>query len=142
MARTFTADISRFSGKARRNVDLVVKQSAQDVGREMINPKDGIVRGAPFETGVLPVDQGELLASSFVAVGAGVTARGSTASGPDFVAALAGLDAGETILIALGAPYARRIEYGWGSVPGRFFVRGAIQQWPAIVRRRAAQLKD
>ncbi|WP_422073874.1 hypothetical protein [Tranquillimonas rosea] len=142
MAKSFTASMRNWSNKAKRNAGLVVMQSVQDVGNAMIRPEDGIMRGAPFKAGILPVDDGDLLASSFVAVGGSVTARGSKSKGPDFTAALAGIETGETIIVALSSPYARRIEYGWGSLPGRLFTRQAVQQWEPFVQANAAKLKD
>lgn len=155
MAGKFTASIEAWSEKALRNADLVVKQSAQDVGIAMTRPKDGIVRGAAFEEGVVPVDEGELINSVIVQVGGQTTGRGGNESPPDFVAALAGIATGATILIGFTAPHARAIEYGFNpgddtdtdyqgdnQVPGRFMVRLAVQQWQAIVAANAARLRD
>ncbi len=155
MAGSFTATIEGWSEKAIRNADLVVKQSAQDVGRAMTKPKDGLVRGAAFEEGIVPVDSGELINSVIVQVEGATTGRGAGDQPPDFAAALAGIETGQTILIGFTADHARAIEYGFNpgddtdtdyegdnAVPGRFMVRLAVQQWQAIVATNAAKLKD
>lgn len=142
MTKSFSASVKNWSDKAIRNAELIVKQSIQDVGEEMTQPKDGLVRGAPFEEGVVPVDEGELINSAFVDVGGVQTAKGGGSQPPSFTAALAGFKAGEFVIIGFTAPHARPIEYGKGNVPGRFFVRNAVQQWNGIVQRNAAKLKD
>jgi len=142
MTKSFSASVKNWSDKAIRNADLIVRQSIQDVGREMTQPKDGLMRGAPFEEGVVPVDEGELINSSFVDVAGVQKVRGGGEQPPDFTAALAGFKAGDFTVIGFTAPHARPVEYGQGGVPGRFFVRNAVQQWNGIVQRNAARLKD
>jgi hypothetical protein len=151
MTKSFSASVKNWSDKAIRNAELIVKQSIQDVGEEMTQPKDGLVRGAPFEEGVVPVDEGELINSAFVDVGGVQTAKGGGGQPPSFTAALAGFKAGEFVIIGFTAAHARRREYGFSgtdskgrsySEPGRFFVRNAVQQWNGIVQRNAARLKD
>ena len=74
-------------------------------------------------------------------------ARGAGGAGPDFAAALAGFDLGEEIVVGFTAKHARPIEYGRTTstgrvVPGRFFVRGAVQQWQRVVEANAALFRD
>jgi hypothetical protein len=142
MAGNFTADVRNWTEKAKRNVDLVLRGSAQDVSELASIAKDGLVRGAPFEVGVVPVDQGQLIGSIVVEIDGAIVGSGSLGQAPDYTAALAGFEAGEIMQLSFTAPYARIIEYGRQGVPGRFFVRNAAQQWPAIVEANAALFKD
>ncbi|BBU58510.1 hypothetical protein [Mameliella alba] len=157
MTQNFAASVKNWTEKAKRNVDVIVKQSAQDVARQMTQPKDGLVRGAPFETGVVPVDEGQLIGSVIVQVGGTLTGQGNAASAqpPDYASALAGFETGDTIIVGFTAPYAPMIEYGWSfgaddtnegtgdvDVPGRFMVRQAVQNWQAIVDANAGRFKD
>ena len=144
MTRNFAASVKAFSQKALRNADVIVKRSAQDVAREMTQPKDGLVRGAPFETGVVPVDEGQLIGSVIVQVGGALTGQGNATAEtpPDYASALAGFDTGSTIIVGFTAPHAPLIEYGANGVPGRFMVRQAVQNWQAIVDANAARFKD
>lgn len=146
MAGTFTASIRGFSEKAKRNIELVVKQSAQDVfeiaqtpvGSSAVKPKKAKIGVAPFIEGRLPVDTG-FLRNSFIA-----TINGSqVSSGEDaYVLAIASFELGDVIFGGWGASYALEVEYGANGVPPRFFMRGAAQQWQSIVNANAAKLRD
>jgi hypothetical protein len=151
MTKSFTADVRNWTEKAKRNAVLIVKQSIQDAGQEMTNAEDGIVRGAPFKEGVVPVDEAELINSSVVIVDGATSGRGEGGQGPDFTGALAGFEAGDYVEIGFTAKHARRREYGFSGQdslgrtydePGRFMVRNAAQQWNTIVQGNAAKLKD
>lgn len=144
MTQSFAAQVQNWSEKAKRNAELVVRGAAQDVAELASIPRDGIVRGAPFQVGVVPVDQGQLIGSLTVEINGGLTGTGNAASAtpPDYSAALAGFEIGDVVQVAFSAPYARAIEYGANGVPGRFMVRGAVQQWQAVVDANAALFKD
>lgn len=137
MTANFVAQIRAFNEKATRNVGLVVLGAIQDVAELMSVPRDGIVRGAPFQEGVVPVDMGQLISSLVVDINGGVTGQGAGEQPPDYSAALVGFEIGDTVTVAFTAPYARVIEYGKGAVPGRFSTRNAVQQWQTIADENA-----
>lgn len=130
MAGTFTAQIRNWTEKAKRNLDLVIKQSAQDVFEIAQTP---VAQG-----GNLPVDTG-FLRNSFVA-----SLNGSTSlTGPDaYVLAIAGFELGDVIFGGWTAEYAVHVEFGARGRAPRFFMRGAAQQWQSIVNANAAKLRD
>ena len=141
---SFSAQVRGWSEKAKRNADLVVRASIQDTAEMMSVAKDGIVRGAPFELGVVPVDEGELIGSLTVTIGGAITGQGNSAAAapPDYAAALVGFEMGDTVQVAFTAEHARPIEYGANGSPGRFMVREAVSQWQTIVDANAALFKD
>lgn len=152
------AEFSQWSEKAKRNVELVVKGSAQDVSEIMTRRQEAMWRAdtgqqvkETFEVGRVPVDTGELISSVVVEIGGTRRGKGQGKNPPDFAAAIAGFEIGQDIVVAFTAPYARRLEYGFSgddslgrtyNVAGRFFVRNAVQQWRTIVGANAALFKD
>ena len=125
----FTAQIAAFAEDAKRKMELVVKQSAQDVGEIAQRP---VAKG-----GNMPIDTG-FLRNSLVAGLNGTTSL----SGPDaYVLAIAGAELGDTIFFGWTASYARFVEYGTQGRAGRFFMLNAAQQWPQIVARNAEKAR-
>lgn len=125
----FTAQIDAFAEQAKAKLELVVKQSAQDVGDLAQRP---VAKG-----GNMPIDTG-FLRNSLVA-----GLNGSTSlSGPDaYVLAIAGMELGDSVLFGWTANYARYVEYGTQGRAGRFFMLNAAQQWQAIVARNAEKAR-
>lgn len=143
MAGTFSASVKGWSEKAKRNLDLVVKGSAQDVTELMSRRVQGVSVGGTFVEGFVPVGKTSGLINS---LGFALNAL-PQAGGGDYLATLVGMELGDTFTATFSIEYARSIEYGWttksGSrVPGRFMVRGAVQQWQTIVSANAAQFQD
>lgn len=128
MTGSFTAQVRNWSEKAQRNTELVIKASAQEVFAIAQTPKS--------KGGNLPVKTG-FLRNSLVA-----GLNGSTSlSGPDsYVLAVADMEMGDVIFAGWTAEYALPQEYGTSKFPGNFFMRGAAQQWQAIVDRNASRL--
>lgn len=125
----FTAQIAAFAEDAKRKMELVVKQSAQDVGEIAQRP---VAKG-----GNMPVDTGTLR-NSLIAGLNGTTSL----SGPDaYVLAIAGAELGDTIFFGWTAKYTRFVEYGTQGRAGRFFMLNAAQQWQAIVARNAEKAR-
>ena len=86
--------------------------------------------GGSFQEGFLAIDTGELYNSQRVTVNGQTTASGpgaATSGVPDRVTQRS------DVALVFDAPHARLHEYGQGPVPGRFFVRNAVQQWLRIV---------
>lgn len=139
MTSRFSADVRRWTAKARRNADLVVRGSAQDVCELMTRRQASITETGTYREGFVPVDSGELIGSQVVSLNGAEIGRGEVS----YAALVAGMDAGDVLEAVFTADHARPIEYGVsGKFGGRFFVRNAIQQWPTIVEQNAAQFKD
>tara|TARA_Y100000296_G_C5150888_1_gene246350 strand:- start:774 stop:1169 length:396 start_codon:yes stop_codon:yes gene_type:complete len=128
VAGRFTADLSRFRDKTKAKVTAVVKQSAQEVFAIAQKP---IAQG-----GRMPVDTGFLRNSLQSSL------NGSTyLKGPDsYTLAIAGMEAGDRMFGGWTADYAIHQEYGTSRMPGRFYMRGAAQQWQAVVAKNAAEV--
>lgn len=137
-SRTFTAQVAAFADLTRKKMELVVKQSAQDVFEAAQTPK--------ASGGRMPVDSG-FLRNSMVA-----GLNGSTAmTGADaYVMAIAGMDLGDSVFGGWTAKYALRMEYGFTGTDalgrtynqqGNFFALSAAQQWQAIVAQNAAKAR-
>lgn len=125
----FTAQIAAFAEDAKRKMELVIKQSAQDVGEIAQTP---VAKG-----GNMPVDTG-FLRNSLVAGLNGTTSL----SGPDsYVLAIAGAEIGDSIFFGWTASYSRFVEYGTQGRAGRFFMLNAAQQWQQIVARNAEKAR-
>ena len=138
----FLADVTAWSDKALRNVDLVLKASAQDVGELMQVRQASKKETGTYVEGKVPVDTGFLVGSMVARLNGGVAATGVPNAGLDMSAAVAGFEAGDVLEVVYTASYARPLEYGSGTRPGRFFVRNAVIQWDAIVQANAALFKD
>lgn len=141
---TFSAQVKNWTEKAKRNAELVVRGSIQDVG-ELMSIRQASVKetGGFFEIGKVPVDTGELIASQEVSINGGVVGVGDVS----YAALVAGIDLGDAFQAVFTAGHARPMEYGFTTrsgtqVPGRFYVRNAVQQWPVIVDANAALFRD
>lgn len=128
MAKMFAAQVDAFRKLTAAKLELVFKQSAQDV----------------FETAQTPVAQGGrmrvdtgFLRNSFMSALNGQ----SGLAGPNaYVAVIAGLELGDTVFGGWTANYARHVEYGTSRMAGSFFALNAAQQWQAIVAANAAKV--
>lgn len=136
---TFAAQIKDWSEKAKRNIDLVIKGSAQDVF-ELATRRQASVKetGGSYVEGRVPVDTGELIGSQRLTINGSVVGTGPVA----YEAVIAGMKTGDVSVLAFTAAHARPMEYGTSRFGGRFFVRNAVQQWQRIVEMNAAQFKD
>lgn len=138
MAGSFSASVRGWTQKAKRNARLVVLDATQATAETMTERQASVKEtGGAFEVGKVPVDTGVLIGSVIVEVGGSQTGQGTTGAAPDFSAAIVGAELGEPITIGFTAEYARPVEYGTGNMAGRFFVRGAVQEWESTVARSA-----
>lgn len=133
MAGTFTAKVKAFTDRTKEKIEVVVKQSAQEVFSIAQTPK--------AQGGRMPVDTGTLRGSLTMAL------NGSTVGvGPEsYTLAIAGYELGDTIFGGWGGPaagYARFQEYGTSKMAGNFFMLNAAQQWQAIVAKNAALVRN
>lgn len=130
MTRSFTAQVEAFAELTKAKLELVVKQSAQDVFEIAQRPK--------AQGGNMPVDTG-FLRNSFVSGLNGATSL----SGPDaYVASIAGMELGDSVFGGWTAEYARYVEYGTSKMAGSFYALNAAQQWQAIVNTNAAKARN
>jgi hypothetical protein len=138
MAKTFTAQMQDFADLTKQKMELVFKQSAQDVGEIAQAPKAG--------GGNMPVDTG-FLRNSMVA---GLNGSTSLSGADAYVLAIAGAELGDSVFMGWTAAYALRMEYGFVGTdaagrtynqPGNFFAANAAQQWQAIVAKNAAKAR-
>lgn len=137
MARTFTAQMQTFADRAKEKLELVVKQSAQDVFELATTTQPGVeATGGSFEVGKVPVDTGLLINSFQIGLNGG---QGGNAGGVDLV--VAGMNLGDSVTGVFTAEYARAVEYGTSKMVGRFYVLSAANQWQAIVSRNAAKAR-
>lgn len=136
---TFVATIEAWTEKAKRNLDLVVRGSTQDVF-ELATRRQASVKqtGGLYKEGFVPVDTGELIASQRLEINGAQVAQGAAA----YEAVIFGMKAGDVSTLAFTAAHARPIEYGTSKFGGRFFIRNAVQQWQRIVEQNAAQFRD
>jgi len=146
MADSFTAQIKNWSDRAKRNADLVVKQSITDVVAEMTTktgsnskkPKHAVEGVAPFEIGKVPVDTGFLVNSLVAELNGSTVGQGQDS----YILAVAGMKLGDTVTAAFTAEYALDVEYGNSKMQGRYFVREAVLKWQSIVDQNAKKLAD
>ena len=141
---TATAAVQNWSKKALRNAELVARQAIQETATQMTTRQPGVKEtGGTFEIGKVPVDESELINSQVSRINGGEASAGQVS----YAAIVAGLDLGDTMEVVFTAEHARPMEYGFTTrsgtqVPGRFFVREALQNWPETVAAVAAQLSD
>lgn len=140
--RTFTAQVRGWSEKAKRNADLVLREAAQTTLTQMTRRQPSIKETGTFEIGKVPVDESELIGSQIASINGTEVAQGEV----DYSAIIAGLDAGGVIRAVFTADHARPMEYGFttksgSQVPGRFFVRSAVQDWPSSVASAARKFQ-
>lgn len=144
----FVAEIRAWSEKAKRNLDLVARASAQEVFERASQRQPSVKEtGGTFEIGKVPVDTGFLIGTSEVRINGaphsgGSGAREASSLPPDFAAVIGSMKMGDTIEYVFTAPYARAVEYGTGKMAGRLFVRTAIKDWDIIVQAEAARFRD
>lgn len=125
--------MQRFADLTTDKLELVFKQSAQDMFSEAQTPK--------AMGGNMPVDSGTLR-NSFVSA---LNGQGGT-KGPDaYVMTIAGMELGDSIFGGWGggeASYALHVEYGTSRMAGSFFALRAAQQWPQIVAANAQKARN
>ena len=124
----FSAQIAAEIAQIKNGLEMVVRQSAQDVLEDASRP---VAQG-----GSMPVVTGTLRNSLAVALNAEPTAS----TGPDVTLQLAGFEMGDTISARWTANYATYVEYGARGRPGRAFVRQAAQKWASFIAANAARL--
>lgn len=131
------ANMGAWRKKAKENALFVVLQSIQDVSRIAQNPK--------AKGGRMPVDIGTLRNT----YSAGLNGTTSL-KGPDsYIAALAGMDLGDSFIGGWTTDYAMRMEKGFVgqdalgrnfNQTGNFFMASALAQWQEVNDLNAAKV--
>jgi len=137
----FAAQVKNWSEKATRNMELVAKGAISDVVEVMTRRQASIKETGTYMEGFVPVDEGALIDSQIAAINGSVVAAGDI----DHEAYIAGVEIGDIYEAGFTADHARHMEYGFTHtsgtiVPGRFFVRNALQNWQSIVDANAAMI--
>ena len=125
---SFNADVRGWSERALRNSEAIFKQSAQDVLADAQLPRK--------KGGRMRVDTGTLRNSHVSGLNGQFGAKG-----PDsYLITIASAEFGDVITGGWTAEYAVHREFGARGQAPDFFLRGAAQKWPAIVRANAAKV--
>lgn len=141
MAKTFAAAVKDFRNLTVEKLELVVKQSTQDVMETAQRDKGS--------GGNMPVDIGFLRNSSFVSgLNGSISAGGS---GDAYVGVIAGMELGDVFFGGWTADYAMRMEYGFVGTDslgrrynqqGNFFAQQAAAQWQNFVALNAQKARS
>lgn len=135
---SFSAQVDEMTRRAREKLELVVKQSAQDVFELAQTPQPSVTEtGGAFEVGKIPVDTG-FLRNSFMSE---LNGSGAVTGADAYVMTIASLELGDTVFGGWTASYAPLVEWGTANMAGRFFALSAAQQWQAIVQRNAEKAR-
>lgn len=129
MARYRFAELGQWATKNKRRMDAVVKGSTQDVVAIAQTPK--------AKGGRMPVDTGFLRNSLMSSISGGLGVQGAAS----YVMVAAGMKGGDMATFQWTAEYARFVNDGANGRTGAFFLEGAADQWPQIVRRNVAKAK-
>lgn len=126
----FSLQLTKWTEKAKGNVDLVIRKIALDIFSRVIAKS--------------PVDTGRFKSNWMCAVGsipAGTTlAIDVTAAVTSVEAATLGAKAGDIIYLVNNLPYARRLEYGHSKQAPAGMVRLTIAEFNAIVDKAASEV--
>lgn len=131
---SFEQQVRQFADDAIENVDKVYRYSLRDVMQRATQEQPSVSEtGGSFEIGKVPVLTRELADSFFVSINGGVkpNALGKYRRLMDKVKIT------DAVSFGWSAPHAQKMEYGDGTVAGRFFATTAASAWTAIVRRNA-----
>lgn len=132
MVKYTAANIDDWTRATKQRIDVVVRQSANDLMLQATRTAPGILRGGTVRPGFVPRDIG-FLAGSLVSSLNGSTAIQGEASWRGIVT---GMEGGDVALFGWTAKYARVQHYrGWN------WVDLASNDWPRIVREAVAKAK-
>lgn len=132
---TFEAQVGEWALKVQGAIDLVFKESAQ----ELVSELNSLV---PVDTGFL---RASLVASTTAMPVMSLENPGQGAFTPDIGTielVIAGADAGDTIYLGYTANYGAHVHYGANGRPGRPWVAMVAQRWQSIVTTKAAEVRS
>lgn len=136
----FASKVDEWVMATQQRVTAVLRESARRVIEEMQRPVN--------EGGNMPIDTGFLRASLVVVVNGNPPIANRISDGRRYaynastiVLEIAKFNAGDRMVAAYTANYARHLEYGSQGRAGRGFTRLASQQWGRIVQEVTAEAK-
>ena len=134
---SFEQQIRRFADGAMDTADKVYRASLRDVMTRATQEQPSVTEtGGSFEVGKVPVLTRELADSFYVSIN-GRTKRNARKS---FRRIVDRVKITDVVSFGWSAPHARKMEYGDGTVAGRFFATTAARAWTSIVRVNANKL--
>lgn len=132
MVKYTAANIDEWTRATKKRLDVVVKQSVNDLMLQASRTAPGIMRGGSVRPGFVPRDTGNLAASLVSSLNGSSAVQGEASW--RFVTA--GMEGGDTALFGWTAKYARVQHYrGWN------WVDLAANNWQQIVREAVAKAK-
>lgn len=147
---SFSATVEDWVNKVEGASEAILKESAQELAEEADGLLVDLIYRAPVSpsgyrrTGFL---RSSLMASTSQMPAINPAAQpaesGSYTFQPaEITAVIAGAELGRPIFMGYVAGYAGHVHYGSRGKPGRPWVDLAAQRWPAIVDRKAEELKS
>lgn len=134
MVKSFEAQVKERVRQYKRRMRYIFNSSVQELAERCQTPQPGVGEtGGSFETGKIPVDEGELINSFVSGLNGGVLARGKDA----YVLSIANSKLGDSIFGGWTAPHALAMEYGTGSIAPRAYLRQNTAAWQQIVNKYA-----
>ena len=137
----FSGQIDDWVMQTQQRMTAVLRESARRVIEEMQKPVN--------EGGNMPIDTGFLRASLTVVINGEPPIADRISDGQRYAynasvitLEIAKFNAGDRMVAAYTADYARHVEYGTGERQGRGFTRLASQQWGRIVSEVTAEAKQ
>lgn len=144
MVKKLSVQVSDIVKKNKAKLRKVVVDSITDVCREAQTSAQGITAGGTLVDGKIPVVTADLINSFTSRVGGGI-AKGANS----YVAAIAGINLGETAVFIWDIEYAMRVNYGFMGTDalgrtynqkGWHFATRAVEKWPEFVKKNAAKV--
>lgn len=136
---SFSAQIAAEVAQIKNGLEMVVRQSTQDLADEIDRP---VAQG-----GNMPVDTGYLRNSRVMVLNGPPPAMttkpkdyNNTSAPPAAELVLAGFEIGDTIGLYYTAAHGPAQEYGARGRAGRGFIRQGAQKWASFVAANAARL--
>lgn len=122
----FAASIEKFKAQTLVKIQAIYAKTVNDVVADAQRPVS--------EGGRMPVVTGFLRGS--IVVGP----PGGEVGGEGYVLSFADAALDSVLNIGWTAYYARYVEFGAQGRPGRFFMRGAADKWPYLIKINAAKM--
>ena len=142
MTKKFSAQLEDIARLTERQLKAVIVASVQDVLEAAQTPQPSVKRtGGSFETGKIPVDEGDLIQSLEIGFNSAYQQTGGAVA-----LSAAAFSLGDTINARWTAAHALPMELGFttkngGSVAGRHFLGHNAARWSEFVAANAAKYK-
>ena len=133
MTESYTADVDAWARASDKRLNVIVRQSTQDLFSLTTRTAPAKARGGEVKPGFVPRDTGFLAASAQILINGRQTGEGEDAA--EF--AIVGMEAGDTAILAWSAVYSKRVHYegGW------LWIDTHAPKWPDLVSRNVERAK-